>query len=76
MEVGVSCVRRVGFAEHGLRRLPRTRVVFTRGMAFPDVLRCLPRVPLWVGHSRLCFGHTLSNGRLGLSSDEAEGEDI
>ena len=44
LEVGVCCVRHHGLAEHGLRRLPRTRVVLTLGMAFPDVLRCLLRV--------------------------------
>ena len=44
LEVGVCCARRHGLAEHGLRRLPRTRVVLTLGMAFPDVSRCLPRV--------------------------------
>ena len=41
----MSCVRQVGFAEHGLRRLPRTRVVLTLGMAFPDVLRLVEAPP-------------------------------
>ena len=42
----MSCVRQVGFAEHGLRQLPRTRVVLTLGMAFPDVLRPVEVLPL------------------------------